>query len=89
MQKMITNKPVPQEILERASEFIDENDPILFAIVGDLNLEGKYDTSAFLVTSKKAIAADKNLEGGIVAYDFSDIKKASVKRMYGNALIRI
>ena len=39
--KIITNKPLPAQFEKRLAENVNEAD-ILFAVVGDLNLKGRY-----------------------------------------------
>ncbi len=86
--KTFSNKPIPADIMKTAEEKLS-SEQFLFAVVGDLNLDGKYDSSAFIVTKAKALAIDSKLENGCKCFDFEDIEKVSVKRMYGNAIIRI
>lgn len=86
--KTFSNKPIPEIIAKKAAEQL-KTENFLFAVVGDLNLDGKYDSSAFIVTENKAIAVDSKLENGFELYSFEEIEKVSVKRMYGNAVIRI
>lgn len=86
--KTFSNKPIPENIAKIAAERL-KTEKFLFAVVGDLNLDGKYDSSAFIVTENKAIAVDSKLENGFEIYSFEKIEKVSVKRMYGNAVIRI
>lgn len=86
--KTFSNKPIPENIAKIAAEQL-KTEKFLFAVVGDLNLDGKYDSSAFIVTENKAIAVDSKLENGFEIYSFEKIEKVSVKRMYGNAVIRI
>ncbi|MBE6783331.1 MAG: ABC transporter ATP-binding protein [Ruminococcaceae bacterium] len=86
--KTFSNKPVPEKIQEIADKNL-ENMKILFAVVGDLNLDGKYDESAFFVTETSVLAVDSKHENGCRLYSFDEIEKVIVKRMYGNAIIRI
>ncbi len=86
--KTFSNKPIPDDIMKTAEKVL-EGEKILFAVVGDLNLDGKYDSSAFIVTKTKAIAIDSKIEGEYKKFAFADIEKVIVKRMYGNAVIRI
>ena len=86
--KTFSNKPIPDDILKTAEKVLD-GEKILFAVVGDLNLDGRYDSSAFIVTKTKAVAVDSKHNGGYKLFNLTDIKKVIVKRMYGNAIIRI
>ncbi len=86
-RSLLTNKPVPEPVRAAADELLSEDDPPLFAVVGDLKLNGSYDNTALFVTSQKLIAFDD--ENGIINFRFSQIEKAEVKRMYGNAVFKI
>ncbi len=86
--KTFSNKPIPEKISETAQKVLGD-DKILFTVVGDLNLDGKYDDSAFFVTGTCALAVDSKHENGYRLYKFDEIEKVIVKRMYGNAIIRI
>ncbi|MBQ7956751.1 MAG: ABC transporter ATP-binding protein [Clostridia bacterium] len=86
--KTFSNKPIPEKISEIAGKVLGD-EKILFAVIGDLNLDGKYDDSAFIVTESSAVAVDTRHENGYRLYRFDEIEKVIVKRMYGNAIIRI
>lgn len=86
--KTFSNKPIPDDIMKTAGKVLGE-EKILFAVVGDLNLDGRYDSSAFIVTRNQAVAIDSKIDGGYKKFSFSEIEKVIVKRMYGNAIIRI
>ncbi len=86
--KTFSNKPIDENIRKIAEEKLDGKE-ILFAVVGDLNLDGNYDKSAFVIAEDRAVAIDSKLDGGTKLYIFDEIEEVSVKRMYGNALIRI
>lgn len=66
-----------------------ESEKILFAVVGDLNLKGKYDESMLVFTADKVYCFDDCRDNSPEVYLYSDIEEASIKRMYGNALFRI
>jgi len=53
--KTFSNKPIPDDIMKTAEKVLD-GEKILFAVVGDLNLDGKYVSSAFIVTKNQAVA---------------------------------
>ncbi len=86
--KTFSNKPIDENILKIAEDKLGGK-KILFAVVGDLNLDGNYDKSAFIVADDRAVAIDSKIDGGAKLYIFDEIEEVSVKRMYGNALIRI
>ncbi len=86
--KTFSNKPIPEEFIKLTKKMTG-SEQIFFAVIGDLNLDGKYDTSAFIVTKNHALAIDSKHENGCKLFSFDEIEKVAVKRMYGNAIIRI
>lgn len=87
--KLLSNKPVPEIIQSQVSDIFSDDDFPLFSIIGDLNLEGNYDDSALFIGSESLVAVDSKSENSVTKINFSEIKKAEVKRMYGNAIFCI
>ena len=59
-----------------------QDEGVLFAIVGDLSLDGTYGESVLLVTdSRFVVLSDEKL----CTYEYRDVSHVRVKRMYGNA----
>ncbi len=81
----LTNKPVPAEAGATLQSHLAADDPLLFTIVGDLTLDGKYGEPVFAVTAKQVLVVDSSCKEGFVSYDIRSIQEVSVKRMYGNA----
>ena len=55
--KEITNKPVPRQYEERFEE-LTRGEEVLFIVVGDLDLKGKYADSMLVFTKNGLIAFD-------------------------------
>ena len=89
MNKLLTNKPIPEKIEGLITTKLEENERLLFVIIGDLSLDGKYNESALAVTDKKVMSVDNSFEEGIRTYEYSEIKDATIRRMYGNAQLDI
>lgn len=86
--KMTTNKPIPEKYNSLMQEHAGEYD-VLFAVVGDLNLKGRYAESLMIFTKDKLIAFDDCFESNFYQLNYSDIEVAEVKRLYGNAVFRV
>ena len=84
LKNILSNSPVPEPIRKRAEQTDTGDELPLFAVVGDLTLRAKYGSSALFVFRDRLIVFEGDAEPLHVA--FADIKEASVKRMYGNAL---
>lgn len=86
---LITNSKIPEDIRERTEKLLKHNETLMFALIGDLALDGRYGLSAVIVTEKRVFAYDKSHNDGLLIVNISDIKNSKVKRMYGNALLRV
>lgn len=85
---ILINKEIPTELWEKLetkrAEICDKDEKILFAVVGDLTIEARYGICLLAVTAERSFVMDE--EGKPVrTLLHADVKKASVKRMYGNA----
>lgn len=83
------NKHLTKPELKRIEALGSPDDPIRFAIVGDLSADGKYETSVLAATSETLLVTDSKIETVIERINFSDIEKIYTKRLYGNAFIRV
>lgn len=88
LDSILTNKPIPQGYAERVQALLQPAERVLFAIVGDLNLKGRYDTSLLLATNERLLVFDTCHENGVAAWRHEDLAETKVKRMYGNAALR-
>lgn len=86
--ELLKNKDLSDRLENKLSEKEDKKDPFLFMIVGDLNLKNKYGETVIAVSSKRIVVIDETLEGGADEFQIKDVENASVKRMYGNAVLR-
>ena len=85
----ITNRPIPQQALSLVTKQLDSGESVLFAVVGDLGLDGKYAQTVLFVSEKRFFVTDASPDGGIRAYVHTDVEKIEVKRMYGNARLSV
>lgn len=86
--ELLKNKDLSDRLENKLSEKEDKKAPFLFMIVGDLNLNNKYGETVIAVSSKRIVVIDETLEGGADEFQIKDVENASVKRMYGNAVLR-
>ena len=86
LTEILTNKPLPQGAAAIAEEILASGEEILFAIVGDLNLKGKYDETALIFTSTYLISYNGKSDDH-EKLTFSDMSDVTSKRMYGNATL--
>lgn len=81
----IRNKPLPNGAEEKIALNLSEGEKVLFCIVGDLSLDGKYENTVMAVTDRQTVFLDSAHPDGVLTLIHSDVKEITVKRMYGNA----
>ena len=82
------NKPIPDKFADEVQKLF-ANEACLFAVVGDLNLKGRYAESVAVFTADRLVAFDECCENSSETVLYSDIEKAEVKRFYGNAVFKV
>lgn len=82
--KILTNKAFPEKYQKQYDEIFKDEKP-LFIITGDMTFDRKYGESALCFTKTRVVAFDESFESSVMSVDYSTLKKAKVKRMYGNA----
>lgn len=86
LKMLLKNKELPARALPLVESLAESGDKALFAIVGDMGLDGKYGETTLLFTAKKAVLCDASLEG-VREYLYEDMEDVRAKRMYGNATL--
>ena len=84
---LLVNKPLSPVELGQMERVIPKEETLLFVIVGDLNLKSKYATSFLAVTDGRIYGFDPSLEKGYKIREYAGVKRAFVKRYYGNAML--
>ncbi len=83
------NKHLTKTEMKNIEALGSADDPIRFAIVGDLSADGKYEKTVLAATSDTLFVTDVQSGEIFEKIHFSDIEKIFTKRMYGNAFIRV
>lgn len=86
LAQILKNKPLPKQVESVAEKLLEQKEEILFIIVGDLNLNGKYSESALIFT-KTSVVCCNGQDIDATTYRFSDLSEVVSKRMYGNATL--
>ena len=66
--EMLKNKNVSEQLVNELKRFETEDEPILFAVVGDLSLNSTYCETVLAVTKSRTIVIDSSLEKGAAVY---------------------
>ena len=83
---ILKNREIPKNVQPTVDKMNEENEKILFVIVGDLNPSGKYAETALIFTENSVICCDGE-PGGERRYFYRDMKDVVARRMYGNATL--
>ena len=84
----ISNRPIPVRFRDKLNSVVKAED-VLFTVVGDLNLNGKYAESMAVFLKDRVITFDECLDKEYKITKYSEIEKAKIKRLYGNAIFKI
>ena len=85
----IINTPLDDKILRRLLSENAPDDPIRFAIAGDLLFDGRYGRTVLLATERYLFTYSEPDDAFSERFAFSDISDILNKRMYGNGLMRV
>lgn len=83
---ILKNREIPKNVESIIDRLKSDGDKVLFVIVGDLALNGKYAESALVFTENSVLSYD-GVPGGEKRYFYRDMKEVVSKRMYGNATL--
>ncbi len=86
MEMLLKNKELPERAVSLVEALFESGDKVLFAIVGDMTLGGRYGETALLFTETKAVLYDSSLSE-TREYSYADMEQVRSKRMYGNATL--
>lgn len=85
---LLINKPASDKIVAIAEKQFEGNEKPLFAVTGDLAVDSRYGEGAVYVTENRIVAVGDGFADGFISLDFANIAEISVKRMYGNAVLK-
>ncbi len=85
--KFIANKQLKPEDVQKLEKAIPPEQRLQFVIVGDLSIQSQYAHSFLAVTDKVLYGFDDAFEGGVRQVSYEQVKRAYVKRYYGNAML--
>lgn len=85
----LLNKQLTDEEISKLTAYTDEENPILFAIIGNVSDSCSYTTNALAVCKDFLYTYDFTEDKYGPKFYFKDIKMVVNKRMYGNAVMRI
>ncbi len=83
---ILKNREIPKNVQPIVDRMTSDGEKVLFVIVGDLALNGRYSESALIFAEDSVITYD-GVPGEEKRYFYRDMKEVVSKRMYGNATL--
>lgn len=83
---ILKNREIPNNVQPIVDRMSSDGEKVLFVIVGDLALNGRYSESALVFTEDSVVCYD-GVPGEEKRYFYRDMKEVVAKRMYGNATL--
>ncbi len=87
--KFLVNRKLDEAQLNTILSLSNEDDPICFAVIGEISKSASYATCVLLVSHRQLFTYDLSKNEESKHYDFSEIEKIYTKRMYGNGVLRV
>ena len=82
---VLKNKPLPEGAMSVIENMAENGEEVLFTIVGDMTLSGKYAETALIFTKDAVTYFCKDDQTRKIS--FADMENVKSKRMYGNATL--
>ena len=83
----VSNKKLTQSELAKLAQLLAPEEQLAVVIVGDLTMQCRYGRSVLAVTDRQVYGFDETFPEGVRSFAFSQLKRARVKRYYGNAML--
>ena len=87
--EFLTNKRLTDEQIKKLIGFGTADEPILFAVCGDISNDAKYGNCVLIATKSHIFSYDFSRDILLERYSFDQIEDIFTKRMYGNGVMRI
>lgn len=84
----MTNRKLDDSQIETVMSMSEQEDPIRFAVIGEISEKTNYSTNALLVTASYLFTYDFSDGARGERVYFSEVEDIYNKRMYGNAMMR-
>ncbi len=87
--QVLVNKKLSDAQMKAIISLGGQEEPILFAVMGEISPKARYGTHILLVTREHLFTYDPDTEQCSPRYAFADIQEIFNKRMYGNGIMRL
>ncbi|MBQ8344964.1 MAG: hypothetical protein IJY42_01715, partial [Clostridia bacterium] len=88
-KNILLNQKLEEHQLQTIRSLVPEDDPVVFAVVGEISNRANYSKTVLLATRSFLFTYDFKTEQCSEHYLFSDVEEIYNKRMYGNGIMRL
>ena len=85
----LVNQKLSEDQIKTIRSLASEQEPVLFAIAGEISAKAKYGTTVLLATCSHLFTYDFVSKEVSRRFAISEIKEIFTKRMYGNGMMRL
>ena len=86
-RQFAANRALSDTDILKLEKNIPEDETLLFTVSGDLSIKSRYSDTFLAVTDKHIYGFDDTFDGGVRVHSYDKVKRAAVKRYYGNAIL--
>ena len=86
-EQFIANGKLLDTEWEKLEKYISVDERLKFIIIGDLSIKNRYARTFLAVTDRLIYGFDDSFSNGLKIYTYEKVKRAFVKRNYGNAML--
>ena len=87
--QFLINKKLTEQQLDTIRSLGTEDEPVVFAVVGEISQKASYSTCVLLATHSHLFTYDFGNGTCSERYPFSEVEEIFNKRMYGNGIMRL
>ncbi len=88
-ENALYNQPVSDDLHTRIEQALLSEETPSVILIGDLDLHALYGTTALVITDRRVLCVGENPSDEVFSLPFNEIRAATVRRLYGNAVLRI
>ena len=88
-ENALRNKPVPDTLVPLIENAVSKNEAVQILLVGDLFLNASYGNTALVITDSRVLCVEENAPEEVFSLPLSELHHVKVRRLYGNAILRL
>lgn len=86
-RQFAANRALSDTDILKLEKNIPADETLLFTVSGDLSIKSRYSDTFLAVTDKHIYGFDDTFDGGVRVHSYDKVRRAAVKRYYGNAIL--